>query len=167
VHTTRLATADDAAVMGKVHVRAWQAAYRGHMPDAYLDALSADDRAELWRGAVARPRARASILVVEREGQVVGFAALGPAGVDDSGELYSINVDPDAWGAGAGRELLEAAQDELRALGYGDAILWVLPGNDRARRFYERAGWTDDGVERTQQVLGATVPEVRYRRALG
>ena len=148
--------------MGKVHVRAWQAAYRGHMPDAYLDTLSAEDRAGLWRNAVARPRAGASVLVVEREGQVVGFAAVGPSGVDDCGEVYSINVDPDVWGTGAGRTLLEAAQGELRALGYDDAILWVVPGNDRARRFYERAGWTTDGVERTQEVLGATVPEVRY-----
>jgi RimJ/RimL family protein N-acetyltransferase len=43
-------------------------------------------------------------------------------------------------------------------------VLWVLPANARARRFYERAGWTCDGTERTVDALGLTVPEVRYRR---
>jgi RimJ/RimL family protein N-acetyltransferase len=42
----------------------------------------------------------------------------------------------------------------------------VLPGNHRARRFYEVAGWEDDGARRTSEVLGVVVPEVRYRRRL-
>jgi hypothetical protein len=40
----------------------------------------------------------------------------------------------------------------------------VLPANTRARRFYEIAGWVADGSERTMEVLGVVVPEVRYRR---
>ena len=43
-------------------------------------------------------------------------------------------------------------------------MLWVLPANARARRFYEIAGWAADGSERTMEVLGVVVPEVRYRR---
>jgi hypothetical protein len=43
-------------------------------------------------------------------------------------------------------------------------VLWVLAGNARARRFYEIAGWVADGAERTSEVFGATVSEVRYRR---
>ena len=40
----------------------------------------------------------------------------------------------------------------------------MLTGNARARRFYEIAGWVADGSERTGEVFGITVPEVRYRR---
>jgi hypothetical protein len=29
---------------------------------------------------------------------------------------------------------------------------------------HDLAGWTADGAERTSEVFGATVPEVRYRR---
>jgi hypothetical protein len=43
-------------------------------------------------------------------------------------------------------------------------VLWVLPGNAGARRFYELAGWVADGSERTSEVFGMTVPEVRYRK---
>jgi RimJ/RimL family protein N-acetyltransferase len=62
--------------------------------------------------------------------------------------------------------LLEAAERELARLGFLNAVLWVLPGNARARRFYEAAGWTLDGFERTAEVMGIVVPELRYRRRL-
>lgn len=165
--TIRQATVDDAPAIGSVHVRAWQAAYRGQMPDAYLDGLRAEDRAEGWARGLARDRSAAPVLVAEQDGAVVGFAAVGPAEEPTGyGELYAINVDPDHWGTGAGWALLDAAHQALARLGYTDVVLWVLPGNDRARRLYERAGWTADGAERTQGVLGIVVDEVRYRRRL-
>jgi RimJ/RimL family protein N-acetyltransferase len=42
-------------------------------------------------------------------------------------------------------------------------VLWVLPGNARARRFYERAGWAADGTEKTSEAFGVSFDEVRYR----
>ena len=43
--TVRHARAGDAPDLGLVHVRAWQAAYRGQMPDDYLDGLRPEERA--------------------------------------------------------------------------------------------------------------------------
>ena len=163
--TVRPARVGDAPAMGRAHVRAWQAAYRGHMPDAYLDALRPEDRAAYWEDALRRDDLVGTILAVERDGAVVGFAAVGPAQEPaGAGELYAINLDPAHWGTGAGRALLEAAQAELARLGFADMVLWVLTGNARARRFYEIAGWVADGAERTAEVQGVVVPEVRYRR---
>ena len=46
-------------------------------------------------------------------------------------------------------------------------MLWVITGNPRARRFYERLGWM---VEEAQHIRalegGVTVAEVRYGRSL-
>ena len=163
--TVRPATVADAAAMGRVHVRAWQAAYRGHMPDDYLDGLRAEDRAAGWERFLRRERARSAVLVAEQAGELTGFASVGPAeDPEGAGELYAINVDPDRWGTGAGRALLEAAEAELARLGFDETVLWVLPANARARRFYELAGWVADGTERSAEVLGVVVPEVRYRR---
>ena len=163
--TVRPATVADAPAMGRLVVRAWQAAYRGHMPDAYLDGLRPQDRAAYWDEVLRREDRRGAVLVAERDGEVVGFAALGPSpDPEGAGELYAINVDPAHWGTGAGRALLEAAQAELDRMGFAESVLWVLPGNARARRFYERAGWAADGTERTAEVFAVTVPEVRYRR---
>jgi GNAT superfamily N-acetyltransferase len=163
--TVRQARIADAPAMGRLHVRAWQAAYRGQMPDGYLDGLRADERAAGWERYLGRERPRGAILVAEQAGEVVGFANLGPAeDPEGAGELYALNVDPAHWGTGAGRALLEAAQAELARLGFAETVLWVLPANARARRFYEIAGWAGDGTERTVDVLGVVVPEVRYRR---
>jgi ribosomal protein S18 acetylase RimI-like enzyme len=165
--TVRRARIQDAPTLGQVHVRAWQAAYRGQMPDDYLDGLRPEERAAGWERGLRRDRARDPVLVAEQAGRVVGFAVVGPAeDPENAGELYAINVDPDHWGTGAGRDLLTAAQTELARLGYQEAVLWVLPGNWRARRFYEVAGWATDGTERTSEVLGVVVPEVRYWRRL-
>ncbi len=165
--TVRRATVDDAAALGSVHVRAWRAAYRGQMPDDYLDGLRAEERATMWRGWFDRSRTDRVLLVAELDGAVAGFAVAGPAedppGV---GELYAVNVDPDHWGAGAGRALLAAVRDALAEFGHGEAVLWVLPGNARARRVYEADGWIADGAERTMDILGVTVSEVRYRTPL-
>ena len=106
-------------------------------------------------------------MVAEDNGRVVGFALVGRArDPEGSGQLYAINVDPDHWGMGVGRALLAAAQAELVRLGYTEAVLWVLPGSARARRFYEVAGWVDDGAQRTGEAWGIEFTEVRYRRPL-
>jgi ribosomal protein S18 acetylase RimI-like enzyme len=165
--TVRHARTGDAPDLGLLHVRAWQAAYRGQMPDGFLDGLRPEDRQAGWERALGRDRTHDPVLVAERDGRVVGFVVLRAAeDPHGAGELAAINVDPDHWGTGAGRALLAAAHEELARLGYREAVLWVLPGNRRARRFYEIAGWVADGAERNIELSGVTVPEVRYRRRL-
>jgi len=45
-------------------------------------------------------------------------------------------------------------------------VLKVLEANERARRFYEREGWTFDRPTEPYDADGTLVPEVRYRRAV-
>jgi len=169
----RPAAVEDADELGVVHVRAWQAAYRdGLMPDEYLDSLSATDRAQMWRQAIEsgdRPRSRR--LVAEDDGgTIIGFVIVGPAEGDpasSTGEVFAINVHPHHWGDGGGRMLLEAGVGGLQEDGFVEAVLWVHPDNQKARRSYERNGWACDDLERTQEIFGVVVPEVRYRRSLG
>ena len=66
--TVRPATVADAGAMGRLHVRASQAAYRGHMPDDYLDGLRAEDRAAGWERFLGRRRERGAVLVAEQAG---------------------------------------------------------------------------------------------------
>ena len=158
---------EDADALGRVHVRAWQAAYRdGLMPDDYLASLSSQERASMWRDGLADPpRRRASRFVAVADNEVVGFSDVGPAGRDDTaevGELYAINVDPDYWGAGAGSALIEAGLTALHDHGFTTAILWVHPDNARACRFYAARGWSDEQIKRRQDVLGVEVPETQF-----
>jgi hypothetical protein len=54
----------------------------------------------------------------------------------------------------------------LGGLGFDEGILWVVPGNARARRFYERHEWAVEEKERTMELQGVAVAEVRYARRL-
>jgi GNAT superfamily N-acetyltransferase len=172
----RRARPADAAGITAVHVRSWQGAYRGLLPQDYLDRLDpADpDRVDWRRRDLDQAGWTAGgTLVAVSDGRVAGFAHTGPTRDDDDaadparvGEVYAIYVLPEAWGTGLGRELMAAAAGELAAAGFESAALWVLESNARARRFYELAGWTADGSSKQADVAGATVTEVRYRRAL-
>jgi GNAT superfamily N-acetyltransferase len=83
-----------------------------------------------------------------------------------TGEVFAIYADPDAWGTGTVRALMGSAVAELARLGYAAAILWVLDGNDRARRFYALAGWAEGGARKTDGSRGFDITEVRYRTTL-
>jgi ribosomal protein S18 acetylase RimI-like enzyme len=156
----------DAAAMGRAHVRAWQAAYRGVMPNEFLDGLRIEDRQRMWQRQIASPGDE-GILVSVADGSVVGFAVFGCSAEDASlGELYAINLDPDHWGLGLGRELLQTVTNHLAEAGFTELVLWVAPANDRARGLYESEGWTTDGTTREDDVLGVSVTQMRYRRVL-
>jgi GNAT superfamily N-acetyltransferase len=150
----RPAVPDDAPAVGRVHVRSWQAGYRGLMPDEYLDGLQPEYRASHYTfGRLFGPRTTVAIL----DGAIVGFATIYRS------QLTALNVDPDAWSRGVGRALIAQARADLAAAGVTEAHLWVLVGNTRAERFYERDGWTTDGTRRSNTVWGITVDEIEYR----
>jgi GNAT superfamily N-acetyltransferase len=164
----RPAKTGDADAIAGVHVRSWQAAYVGVVPQAILDGLSVERRAAQWRDVIEHDGDE-RVWVVDEGGQVRGFASIGPARDDDlppgSGELYAIYLEPEAWGTGIGRALFEAAVDDLRGRRSGPLVLWVLTDNPRARRFYEAAGWAHDGTTRMLDFDGTPIEEVRYRPA--
>jgi GNAT superfamily N-acetyltransferase len=168
--TVRAATPADPTAMAALHVRAWRATYTGILPDSFLAGLKVEDREAMWRRSVTEPDrapAERTILVAEANGTLLGLAAAGHARGDDEfglGELYALNVDPPAWGQGAGRALLAAASAWLDAR-FPVSILWVVEQNRRARDLYDRAGWTADGATKIEVYDGVSVNNCRYRRA--
>ncbi len=160
----RDATPADAEALARVHVATWQAAYAHVFPAEELAAIDIEARVEHWRGILTT--SEGTTLVAERDGEVIGFSGVGPGRDGAGGELYAIYVRPDYWDSGAGRELMEAAEAHLRAQGSEEAFLWVLDDNPRARRFYERAGWSTDGGVKEDDFLGVRVREIRYRKRL-
>jgi GNAT superfamily N-acetyltransferase len=158
----------DAAAIARVHVRAWQAAYRGLMPEDFLDALRPEDRESRYTLGSSDPAAPRTILAV-RENAVIGFATIGPSRDEDvpgAGELYALYIDPLHWRGGVGRTLLIESRDRLQRAGHQHALLWVLAGNETAARFYRTDGWREDGTTREEDPWGPVVTVARYRRTL-
>lgn len=164
----RTAVTEDAPGIARVHVDAWRAAYRGLIDQVLLDELDLDQRAQQWRGLIENsPHA---VVVGQVREQVAGWATFGAGrdgGASDLGELKGLYVHPDEWSTGVGRALILHVENELCLAGYPEAYLWVLRGNERAIRFYERHGWSADGGEKVETVAdGVLLHESRHRKQL-
>jgi GNAT superfamily N-acetyltransferase len=102
------------------------------------------------RGARPRPheesfRARAAdrvadTTVADVDGEVAGFVMV----VGD--EVEQVYVSAGHRGTGVAGLLMAEAERQVRANGHARAWLAVVAGNARARAFYERAGWRDEGA---------------------
>jgi ribosomal protein S18 acetylase RimI-like enzyme len=163
--TIRPAVPGDAEPVERLRVAGWQAAYRGLLPDGYLDGMQVD--AARRRARMTGPAAPRVEHVAVTGSTIVGWVAGGPCRDADRtapqhGEVYACYVQPGWWGRGAGRLLLDRAVRDLAGAGLDDITLWVLEGNHRARRFYEGRGFRPDGARQWLDI-GGPVPEVRYQ----
>jgi len=168
--TIREMTLADCPRVSEIRIRGWQTAYKGLIPQSYLDALSVAEETARRRERFGRGGGEVVNLVAEQDAEVVGWVCHGPyrdGEVRTEGaELYAIYVRPDRVGGGVGGALLRESTMRCAAAGYERMLLWVLKENAPARRFYERAGFIPDGAEEPFEADGVAVPEVRYLRAL-
>ncbi len=85
----RPATPEDADAVARVHVRSWQAAYRSLLPDAYLDGLRPEERAQAYDFTGSDP-AKPYTIVAESEGAVYGFVSTMPSARAGSSRLWRV-----------------------------------------------------------------------------
>jgi ribosomal protein S18 acetylase RimI-like enzyme len=159
----------DAHAIAVIHVRSWQAAYKGIVPDAFLNSLSVDRRESVWQDNLER--GASDVWVAEELGAVVGWISLSrsrdPDATPLTGEIWAIYVDPRHWRRGVGRVLSREAEVHLRTSGFNEVTLWVLEQNVQARAFYESIGFgVDPGHQKSIERGGAELIEIRLRRRL-
>lgn len=164
----RVAQLPHAAAVARVHVLTWQHAYRGILPQVFLDSRNVEEFTTRWIKFISEEsEATRMNFVAEREGEIAGFVAAGlcrDEGADKStGEIYALYVAPKHWDTGCGRALLGHGLEFLRKRGYGAATLWTLRDSPRSRRFYERAGMHQDGGVKIDKRWGFDMHEIRYR----
>lgn len=180
----RAGSTADAAQVAAVQRAGWLAAYEGIIAAEIINRVTAPDGgARVRQSFRTRPWQRMLVAVTHGgdPSGIVGYASYGPetdvlsapwphplSPDGDDGrvaELYALYVHPAWWSTGTGRALMERVLARSARAGYSFITLWVLRDNQRARRFYEKAGFTPDGATNVLAGLGS-VPEVRYRRAL-
>ena len=80
--------------------------------------------------------------------------------------VWGMYVAPEARRTGVGRRLMETTMGWLHSGPWAEAILWTLPGDHRAARFYRSWGWAPDGGAKTSHTPLGPLDEVRYRITL-
>jgi GNAT superfamily N-acetyltransferase len=146
----RPATDADAPAVATIWHLGWRDGHLGNVPDALLPART---RESFETRAAERV---GDTTVAEIDGAVAGFVMV----VGD--EVEQVYVAAERRGSGVAGALLAEAERQVRAAGHEQAWLAVVAGNARARRFYERSGWTDDGAFDYNAAGGIAVPSHRY-----
>jgi GNAT superfamily N-acetyltransferase len=133
VVTLRPARQEDAPAVAEIWRTGWRDGHLGHVPDELLAA-----RTDHSFDVRALERTGDTVVAVV-DGAVAGFVMV----VGD--EVEQVYVAPAHRGTAVAAALLAEAERLVGAGGHERAWLAVVAGNTRARRFYERSGWTDEG----------------------
>ncbi len=166
--TLRLATVADAPVIADLML-AGMATYSAFAPAGWAPPARAD---ELARIAARMAVSGTWCLLAEEDGAPLGHVAFlpGPHARPPTGDsrlahLWMLFVAERAWGTGLATELLRRAVREARLRGYAHMRLFSAARQGRARRFYERQGWSLAGEAFDDPALGLAI--VEYRLELG
>ena len=157
----QLETEEEIKGKAKVHWQAWKEAYTGLIDQLFLDARSLEASEQSARRAL---KSGYRTIIAEEDNRVIGFADYGPYRTEDlkdAGEIYAIYLLKAYYGKGIGSALMSKALNELNP--YRMAAVWVLEGNVRAVRFYEKFGFRADGSAQ-DLLLGTPVREIRMIR---
>ncbi len=153
----RKASAGEVDAVAEIWRLGWHDAHDGHVPEA-LVAARPDESFRTRAGERVGDTTVAAV-----DGVVAGFVMV----VDD--EVEQVYVSRAHRGAGVADALIAEAERQARANGHAKAWLAVVGGNPRARRFYERMGWADEGPFEYMAAIGdgtIAVPCHRYTKRL-
>ncbi|MEU6642120.1 GNAT family N-acetyltransferase [Saccharomonospora sp. NPDC046836] len=148
----RRAEPHEAAVIAEIWRAAWHDGHDGNVP---AELVAARDESSFTTRAAQRT-GDTTVAVVD--GEVAGFIMV------DGDEVEQVFVAANHRGRGVADVLLEEAERQVRAAGHPSTWLAVVPGNTRARRFYERHGWVDAGSFTHAALVGNGFVAVPCRR---
>ncbi len=150
---------DDRVTISKIYETSWKHAYKGIIPQKYLDSIPEGN----WVNALDQPGRYTLVAVLNDE--IIGTSSYGASRnpeYDGWGEMRSIYFLPTYMGKGYGSQLMQAALLQLQQLGYQDVFLWVLEENIPSRKFYEKNGFYATGEIITVEIGGKPLTEMRY-----
>jgi ribosomal protein S18 acetylase RimI-like enzyme len=129
----RRALPQDAPAIATIWQQGWRDGHLGRVPEE----LIVTRQAESFSDRAAQRVDDTTVAVVQ--GHVAGFVMVA------GNEVEQVYVVGEHRGSGVADLLLEDAERQIKYAGHTTAWLAVVPGNTRARGFYQRRGWTDAG----------------------
>ena len=150
---------DDRLAISHIYEASWKAAYRGMIPQTFLDELPVGN----WAGVIDKSD-RKSLVLVEDD-TFIGTASYAKSRWPEQaewGEIISIYLLPEYIGKGYGKQLFQRVLEELKQMGFKKILLWVLEDNVRAKQFYEKFGFKQNQRFIDDEIGGKALKEVQY-----
>lgn len=156
----------DAPAIANLLVRSWRAAYKGIMPDEFLDTISIPQ----WvSGTKNHLKNGSDTWLLKQSAETIGVIELCAFRdlIDEfshCGEIRLIYLTPEKYGMNLGGQLLEFALTQFTERGIHTVCVWTLEKNKRAIGFYQKHGFVFSGqtkiskfAELTEQLFIKTV----------
>lgn len=150
---------DDRNLISKIYEDSWRFSYKGIIPQDFLDKIPKGN----WNKNFDIADWKTVIFILD--GNYIGTSSFSKSRLEkynESAEVISIYFLPEYIGLGYGKRLLDYVVKELKEMGYTEVFLWVLEENYRARNFYEKYGFKEDGDFVEAKIAGKKLKEVRY-----
>lgn len=162
-------TVNDSKSVAEIHTQSWQSAYKGIIPQEFLDAIDVKKREENWARGIIKDPGLIRLVAKDDNGSIIGFLC-GLHNRDKNpkidGELWAIYVYPEQTKRGVGKLLFNSFVNELRKRSFSKMNVWVLEKNSIARIFYEKMGGALSEHKKEIEIGGKKLIEVSYEYRL-
>jgi|TARA_A100000164_G_scaffold347892_1_gene349652 GNAT superfamily N-acetyltransferase len=169
-YNLRIANENDIPALAELHCQGWVDSYEDLIPQDYLDGLTAESFAEKWQKWM--PDDISTTLMAEDEnGNPAGFCMFGPLKTPVPGqssirpiysaEIYAIYLSKDHWGKGLAQQFFHESAKALKEQKHYSMALWVVGGNKRACKFYDKMGGQRIG-KKVVEIGGRNVKEACF-----
>jgi len=159
----------DADSVEAVHWASMEAAYGPTVTGWPITPRNRAMRVATWGQWLSDPSV--VVLVGTLESRVVGLCTVRAS--EDEGadatkiaEMPTLYVHPQVWHRGYGRMLCAEAIARARLRGFATLTLWVVESNTRARAFYTRYGFGEDGSRKVVLDSPSRVEAIRFHMDL-
>lgn len=150
----RPAEPGDAKILAYIQTESWKAAFAGILSQEELTKRTEPERVKaMYERILSNPAVHLTIETVEGTPHcIAGWSRSRGGQGENTAELICIHSLPDRWRRGYGSMMMDHVLSEIREQGYEEVVLWVFEQNHRARRFYEKHGFTL--TDQTQNSFG-------------
>lgn len=145
---------EDVKLMSEIMVKSFRYAFSAFISKQTMDAYTIEENCRVMLENLYI-EGKMHFLLGEKSGMLVWQNA-----EDNLAEIVAIHSLPKSFGTGLGEAMLKKALSQMKETGQKSVFLWAFKENKRARRFYEKHGFTVDGTERISEFDDAV--EVRY-----
>jgi len=157
---------EDAQNYADCHISCWQTAYKGIVPDEYLEKMLVDRQkmVDRYKERLTNPGTCEHYCVLYEE-KMIGFITIDKSIKNDdlnNTGIWAVYLIEEFRNRGFGKKMLDFSIKELKSVAPKEISLWVFEENVKARRFYEKNNFIYSNIKREVDWYGKPLSQLKY-----